>query len=87
MTSIDINKKLESFNNLINEFGNSTFVSKEIWNRKKEIDENFKAAQFENAEDKMATTNKFAQLVNLLNEKEKQVEQRRRTETAVRITF
>lgn len=74
MTGIDINKKLESFNNLIQEFGKSTFSSRDIWNRKKEIDENFKAAQFESTDEKEKTISHFQQLVSQIEQKEKEVE-------------
>ncbi len=74
MTGVDISKKLESFNNLIQEFGNTTFSSKEIWNRKKEIDENFKAVQFETPEQKTEITARFETLVALIQQKEKEVE-------------
>jgi hypothetical protein len=75
MTGLDIQKKLDSFNNLIQELGVSTFSSKEIWNRKKEIDENFRAAQFEQAEEKEKVTANFQLLVQLIHTKEKEVEQ------------
>jgi hypothetical protein len=74
MTTVDIDKKLESFNNLIKELGNSTFTSKEIWNRQKEIAENFKAAQFDTVEAKTITTNRFEQLIALLKSKENEIE-------------
>lgn len=74
MTGIDILKKIESFNNLIQDFGTNTFSSKEIWNRKKEIDENFKAAQFENEVQKIEIVNKFENLVALIKQKEQEVE-------------
>jgi hypothetical protein len=74
MTGVDITKKLESFSNLIQEFGNGTFSSKEIWNRKKEIDENFKAAQFEIPEQKTDAINKFNILIAQIEQKEKDVE-------------
>jgi uncharacterized coiled-coil DUF342 family protein len=73
MKATDINKKLDSFNNLIQEFGTSNFTSKEIWNRQKEIAENFKAAQFVDEAEKITTTSKFQQLINQLKEKENQV--------------
>lgn len=74
MTSVDINKKLVSLNSLIQEFGTSQFSSRDIWNRKKEIDENLKAAQFESAEDKAATLATLEQLVKTITEKEAAVE-------------
>lgn len=74
MTSVDINKKLTSLNTLIQEFGVSQFSSRDIWNRKKEIDENLKAAQFESVEDKATTLAAFEQLVKTITEKEAAVE-------------
>jgi hypothetical protein len=74
MTSADINKKLNSLNTLIQEFGISQFSSRDIWNRKKEIDENLKATQFDSAEDKATTLAAFEQLVKTITEKEAAVE-------------
>lgn len=74
MTGVDILKKIESFNNLIQDFGTNTFSSKEIWSRKKEIDENFKAAQFDNETQKTVVVNKFENLVALIKQKEQEVE-------------
>lgn len=70
MTGIDIDKKLETFNNLIHELGTTVFSAREIWQRQDEIAENFKAAQFADATSKEAATHKFEQLVTLLKEKE-----------------
>lgn len=74
MTSVDINRKLTSLNTLIQEFGVSQFSSRDIWNRKKEIEENLKAAQFESIEDKTTTLAAFEQLVKSIAEKEATVE-------------
>lgn len=81
MTGTDISKKIESFSNLISEFGVSNFNSRDIWNRKKEIDENFKAAQFNTAEEKENIVNSFNTLVELLSKKEKEVEEANKTFT------
>lgn len=54
MTGIDIDKKLETFNNLISELGTTVFSAREIWQRQNEIAENFKAAQFAEASAKEA---------------------------------
>lgn len=74
MNSIDLEKKLETFNNLIVELGSAKYTSKELWQRQKEIAENFKAAQFATAELKEAAHQKFQQLINQLKEKENQLE-------------
>lgn len=74
MTAIDIDKKLETFGKLIQEFGIGTFPAKEVWQRQKEISENFKAAQFEDVETKEAAHNKFQQLIQLMKEKENEAE-------------
>ncbi len=74
MNIIDLDKKLETFGNLIQELGTGNFTSKELWQRQKEIAENFKAAQFETAELKEAANQKFQQLINQLKEKENQLE-------------
>lgn len=74
MSTVDINKKLDSFNNLIGELGVSNFSSKEIWNRQKEIAENFKAAQFETDDEKNNTVNRFQSLIESLKNKEKDIE-------------
>ncbi len=73
MNIIDIDKKLEIFDKLIQEFGTSIFISKEIWTRQREIAENFKAAQFIDDNSKNTTTQKFQHLINQLKEKENQV--------------
>ena len=73
MNTIDLDKKLETFNNLIQEFGTATFISKDLWQRQREIAENFKAAQFTDNEQKEVATQKFQQLINLLKDKENQV--------------
>jgi len=73
MNIIDLDKKLETFNNLIQELGTGNFTSKELWQRQKEIAENFKAAQFETVELKDAANQKFQQLINQLKEKENQL--------------
>lgn len=70
MNAIDLHKKIETFSNLIQEFGTATFSSKELWQRQREIAENFKAAQFLNEELKDTATQKFQQLINQLKEKE-----------------
>lgn len=70
MNAIDLDKKLETFQNLIQEFGTATFSSKDLWQRQREIAENFKAAQFDTDELKDSATKKFQQLINLLKEKE-----------------
>lgn len=74
MNSIDLDKKLETFNNLIIELGSANYTSKELWQRQKEIAENFKAAQFETTELKEAAQQKFQQSINQLKEKENQLE-------------
>ena len=74
MNSTDLDKKLETFNNLILELGSANYTSKELWQRQKEIAENFKAAQFETVELKEAAQQKFQQLINQLKEKENQLE-------------
>ncbi len=74
MNAIDIDKKLETFSKLIQEFGLGTFPAKEVWQRQKEIAENFKAAQFETAEMRDAANDRFQQLTSLMKEKENEVE-------------
>jgi prefoldin subunit 5 len=74
MNIIDLDKKLETFSNLIQELGTGNFTGKELWQRQKEIAENFKAAQFETTELKEAAQQKFQQLINQLKEKENQLE-------------
>ena len=73
MNNIDLNKKLDIFNNLIQEFGTVTFISKDLWLRQREIAENFKAAQFDSDILRETTTQKFQHLISLLKEKENQV--------------
>jgi hypothetical protein len=75
MTGIEIGKKIDSFNNLIQEFGTSTFNSRDIWNRKKEIDENLKATQFENELQKTELIDNYNKLVSTLQQKDIEVEQ------------
>ena len=76
MSVIDIDKKLDTFSNLIQEFGagTGTLSNKELWQRQKEIAENFKAIQFVDAEAKEAANQKFQQIINLLKEKENQID-------------
>ncbi len=74
MTAIDIEKKLETFSNLIQDLGTANYTSKELWQRQKEIAENFKAAQFDTPELKDASQQKFQQIINQLKEKENQLE-------------
>jgi len=76
MSVIDIDKKLETFSNLIQEFGAGagTLTNKELWQRQKEIAENFKAIQFVDAEAKEIANQKFQQITSLLKEKENQIE-------------
>ncbi|MFY7963404.1 MAG: hypothetical protein ACOVO1_00775 [Chitinophagaceae bacterium] len=73
MNIIDLDKKLETFSNLIQELGIGNFTSKELWQRQKEIAENFKAAQFETPELKDAANQKFQQLINQLKDKENEL--------------
>ncbi|MFY8127741.1 MAG: hypothetical protein ACOVMM_05140 [Chitinophagaceae bacterium] len=75
MTGIEIGKKIDSFSNLIQELGNSTFNSRDIWNRKKEIDENLKATQFENELQKTELIDNYNKLVTTLQQKDIEVEQ------------
>jgi len=74
MNVVDIEKKLVTLSNLINDTGATALTIKEIWQRQKEIAENFKAAQFETAEAKDAATEKFQQLTTQLKERENQEE-------------
>ena len=74
MNAIDLDKKLETFGNLIKELGSANYTSKELWQRQKEIAENFKAAQFAAPELRDAAQEKFQQLINQLKEKENQLE-------------
>ena len=74
MNAIDLDKKLETFGNLIKELGSANYTSKELWQRQKEIAENFKAAQFTAPELRDAAQEKFQQLINQLKEKENQLE-------------
>lgn len=69
MMAIDIDKKLDSFNNLISELGVTVFATRDVWQRQNEIAENFKANQF-TAED----TARFEQLTALLQTKETELE-------------
>ena len=74
MNAIDIDKKLETFGKLIQEFGAGSFPAKEVWQRQKEIAENFKAAQFETAEAKDIANEKFDVLIQQMKEKELEAE-------------
>ena len=74
MTALDIDKKLETFGKLIQEFGVGTFPAKEVWQRQKEIAENFKAVQFDDVETKEAALEKFQKLIQLMKEKENEAE-------------
>jgi hypothetical protein len=74
MNIIDLDKKLDTFSNLIQELGTGNFTSKELWQRQREIAENFKAAQFETVHLKEAANQKFQHLINQLKEKENQIE-------------
>ena len=74
MNAIELDKKLDTFGKLIQEFGTGNFPAKEVWQRHKEITENFKAAQFEVDAEKEAATEKFMQLTQLMKDKEQEAE-------------
>jgi len=70
MTTLELQQKIDKFEELINGFGDQNFNSKILWQMKSEISEHFKGTSFADADEKKNTFEKFESLA--LNLKEKQ---------------
>lgn len=70
MTSSELENKIDKFSDLLDDFGESTFNSKELWQLQKEISQNFKETDFDDREDRQNLWNKFQGLVDTLRRKQ-----------------
>jgi hypothetical protein len=52
MTSSELEKKIDKLSDLLDDFGESNFNSKELWELQKEISQNFKEAEFYDLDDR-----------------------------------
>lgn len=70
MTASELENKIDKFSDLLDDFGESTFNSKELWQLQKEIFQNFKETDFYDREDRQNNWNKFQGLVDTLRKKQ-----------------
>lgn len=70
MTSSELENKIDKFSDLLDDFGESTFNSRELWQLQKEIFQNFKETDFYDREDRQNNWNKFQGLVDTLRKKQ-----------------
>lgn len=70
MTSSELENKIDKFSDLLDDFGESNFNSRELWQLQKEIFQNFKETDFYDREDRQNNWNKFQNLVDTLRKKQ-----------------
>lgn len=70
MTSSELENKIDKFSDLLDDFGESTFNSKDLWRLQKEIFQNFKETEFYDRNDRQNNWNKFQGLVDTLRKKQ-----------------
>ncbi len=70
MTSSELENKIDKFSDLLDDFGESTFNSRDLWQLQKEISQNFKETDFYDREDRQNSWNKFQGLVDTLRKKQ-----------------
>ena len=70
MTASELENKIDKFSDLLDDFGESTFNSKELWQLQKEIFQNIKETDFYDREDRQNNWNKFQGLVDTLRKKQ-----------------
>lgn len=70
MTSSELENKIDIFSDLLDDFGESTFNSKDLWQLQKEIFQNFKETEFSDREDRQSNWNRFQGLVDTLRKKQ-----------------
>jgi len=70
MTSSELENKIDKFSELVDNFGESNFNSRELWQLQKEIFQNFKETDFYDREDRQNNWNKFQSLVDTLRKKQ-----------------
>lgn len=73
MTLSELENKIDKFSDLIDDFGESTFNSRELWQIQKEISQNFKETDFYDREDRQNSWNKFQNLVDTLRKKQGEI--------------
>lgn len=70
MTSSELENKIDKFSYILDDFGESNFNSRELWQLQKEIFQNFKETEFYDHEDRQNNWNKFQSLVDTLRKKQ-----------------
>jgi uncharacterized coiled-coil DUF342 family protein len=70
MTSSELENKIDKFSELLDDFGKSTFNSRDLWQLQKEIFQDFKETEFYTREDRQNNWNKFQNLVDTLRKKQ-----------------
>ena len=70
MTALELQQKIDKFEELINGLDNASFNSKTLWHMKNEINEHFRATTFADADEKKTLWDKFESLSLSLYEKQ-----------------
>ena len=70
MTALELQQKIDKFDELIKGFGEESFNSKTLWQMKSEIGEHFRATTFTDSEEKNASWERFELLAQSLKEKQ-----------------
>ena len=70
MTTLELQQKIDKFDELIKGFGDESFNSKILWQMKSEISEHFRGTMFADADEKKTAWDRFESLAQSLKDKQ-----------------